>query len=161
MKISGRKEQRKGQRQAKPLVTKTSPEMARPDDDKVAMDKVGFGDELKPQDYQNETEVMNRRMPHVPFVDARPESSSAPAPVHPEMADEAEKVSAAWLDDQAAPPEQRSDKEEHDEFHDSELPPPPQLRTARSTADRSKRVKDKNTGIKDRDASGKKQARSR
>ncbi|HYG77866.1 MAG TPA: hypothetical protein VEK08_22865 [Planctomycetota bacterium] len=44
----------------------------------------------------------------------------------------------------------------HDEFHDSELPPPPQIRRARTTADPSKKVKDKNTGIKHRDASGKK-----
>jgi len=86
--------------------------------------------------------------------------------VHPEMAVEAEKVSAAWLDEidasknPTAPSEPRGDKA-HDEFHDSELPPPPQLRRARSTADPRKRVKDKNTGIKGRDASGKKHARSR
>jgi hypothetical protein len=42
------------------------------------------------------------------------------------------------------------------ELHDSEEPPPPQLRRARSTSDPSKKVKDKNTGIKGRDASGKK-----
>jgi hypothetical protein len=44
----------------------------------------------------------------------------------------------------------------HDAFHDSAEPPPPQLRRARSTTDPSKAVKDKNTGIKGRDASGKK-----
>jgi hypothetical protein len=47
----------------------------------------------------------------------------------------------------------------HDEFHDSEKPPPPQLRTTRSTSHRSKRAKDKNSGIKGRDASGKKHVR--
>jgi hypothetical protein len=41
-------------------------------------------------------------------------------------------------------------------LHDSEEPPPPQLRRARSTSDPSKKVKDKNTGIKGRDVSGKK-----
>ena len=41
-------------------------------------------------------------------------------------------------------------------LHDSEEPPPPQLRRARSTRDPSKKVKDKNTGIKGRDSSGKK-----
>ena len=41
-------------------------------------------------------------------------------------------------------------------LHDSEEPPPPQLRRARSTSDASRKVKDKNTGIKGRDASGKK-----
>jgi hypothetical protein len=49
-------------------------------------------------------------------------------------------------------------------LHDSEEPPPPQLRRARTTSDPSKKVKDKNTGIKGRDSSGKKhsaQERSR
>src|SRR5437764_396167 len=49
-------------------------------------------------------------------------------------------------------------EEQRDEFHDSELPPPPQLRRARATADPAHRVRDKNTGIKNRDASGAKQA---
>jgi hypothetical protein len=75
--------------------------------------------------------------------------------VHSEMADEAVKVHAAWLDEH----EISEPKASHDELHDSEKPPQPQLRRARSTVDRSKRVKDKNTGIKGRDASGKKHAR--
>ena len=46
--------------------------------------------------------------------------------------------------------------DEHDALHDSVEPPPPQLRRARSTSDPSKAVKDKNRGIKGRDATGKK-----
>jgi len=45
------------------------------------------------------------------------------------------------------------------ELIDSEQPPPPQLRRARSSADPARKVKDKNTGIKHRDASGQKHAR--
>lgn len=39
-------------------------------------------------------------------------------------------------------------------FRDSELPPPPQLRRARSTSDPARSPRDRNTGIKNRDASG-------
>ena len=41
-------------------------------------------------------------------------------------------------------------------FIDSEEPPPPQLRRARSNRDPAHKVLDKNTGIKHREASGKK-----
>jgi hypothetical protein len=51
---------------------------------------------------------------------------------------------------------QSKPEDKHDALHDSVEPPPPQLRRARSTSDPSKGVKDKNRGIKGRDASGKK-----
>lgn len=69
-----------------------------------------------------------------------------------EMADEAAKVNAAWLD--AEPQNEKNG--DADAVVDSVEPPTPQLRRARSTRNTSKKVKDKNTGIKGRDASGKK-----
>ncbi|HYF47990.1 MAG TPA: hypothetical protein VEJ63_01190 [Planctomycetota bacterium] len=127
-------------------------------------------DELAKEDIENIDGNLRSRTAQDPQEAARPEVDREH--VHAEMAGEAEKVNAAWLEEQeqepsrdmgqnpSAPSEPRGDKA-HDEFHDSELPPPPQERRARATADRSKRVKDKNTGIKGRDASGKKHARSR